>query len=227
MTGHRVLGFLGLRGADINAPFSILVPPGRRVSNVPFPVIADVALGDHDARYGPVPGTTPALTLAELARGGVNDAELLNVFDRLRWAGLLTRARLEVGLRALECHPGVPRLLELLDSGAADPESPPERLLVPLLESVCAGVEVQVWVAPHVRVDALWRDLSIVVEYIGRDAHGDGRDRMMDSQRDALLRELGYAVIYIAHEDLADPERLRRRLLVARATRRAELASAA
>jgi hypothetical protein len=213
VTGPRILTYLGVEGFDEDAPFTVLVPRLRRVRNVPFVVAVDVAAGSGHASYGGVPGTTPALTLLELARGGsFDDEELLRTFDRVRWRRVLTRDRLEHALRLLPDHPATGRWLRLLADDGATVESPGERGLLPVLERLDPGIELQVSVAPGIRVDALWRAHAIVIEYRGGDVHDDPRDERADAERDARLRALGFTVVHVVAADLRHPDALIARL---------------
>jgi hypothetical protein len=213
VTGRRILTFLGVEGFDEDAPYTILVRPGRRVRNVPFAVAADLAAGWGDATYGGVPGTTPALTLLELARGSDHlDEELLRTFDRARWRGVVTRDRLEHAVAELPGHPGARRWAALLGADASRVESPGERRLLPVLAHLAPAVEFQVSVAPGIRVDALWRAHAIVIEYRGGAVHDDPRDELADVERDGRLRALGFTVVHVVAEDLRHPEALLARL---------------
>jgi very-short-patch-repair endonuclease len=212
-TGPRILTYLGVEGFDEDASFAILVPPGRRVRNVPFQVRTDLACGWGTATYGGVPGTSPALTLLELARGdGYADAELLLTFDRARWRGVVARERLLHAVAELPRHPGARRWAAMLGADASLVESPGERRLLPVLRRLSPAVEFQVSVAPGIRVDALWRAHAIVIEYRGGDVHDDPRDERADAERDARLRALGYTVVHVVAADLRHPDSLLARL---------------
>jgi hypothetical protein len=213
VTGPRILSFLGVEGFDEDAGFTVLTRPGRRVRKVPFGVATDLAHGWGEAAYGGVPGTTPALTLLELARGsGYVDEELLRTFDRARWRGVVTRDRLEVAVAALPDHPGARRWAAMLGTSASRVESPGERRLVPILERLSPAVEFQVSVAPGLRVDALWRAHAVVIEYRGGGVHDDPRDERADEARDARLLGLGFTVVHVVAADLQHPDALLARL---------------
>jgi hypothetical protein len=105
---------------------------------------------------------------------------------------------------------------------AAILESAGERDLEQALTPLTPPLEWQVWVASDLRVDGLWRDVSIVVEYQGGDTHGDQRDRAADHVRHERLRGMRYEVLIVDKHDLRYPEVLRVRLLAARQRRQAE-----
>jgi hypothetical protein len=220
MTGLLVLAMLGAEGVDPeDAPYTVLIPPDRSVQNVPFRVRPDAAPALHHASYGAIPGTTPARTLIERAVEVDDDAQLLLDFDRLRWRGCLDRRRLASTIDDLPGHPGAERWAALLTTDGAQQESPGERNLAAALSPLEPPLEWQVWVAPDLRVDALWRDVAIVIEYDGRNTHNDQRDRRTDARRHARLRQLGYLVIAVTSADLEDPSALRARLLRVRSER--------
>lgn len=232
LSGARILGYLGVEGFASSDPFVVLLPPGRRTRIRDLPVRTDVAPGMHRARYGSVPGTGPARALVELADGrardgdrwpSVPDGELLSIFDRARWRGLVTGPKLAVVIDELGRHPGACRLRRLLGTTAAQLESPGERRLERALDGLHPPLEWQVWVAPDLRVDALWRDLALVVEYDGAATHDHPRDRATDAARHARLRALGYEVIVVDRHDLRHPAALRSRLLAVREQRRRSL----
>lgn len=222
LTGPRLLGHLGLEGFSDDDPFTVLVPAGRRIGSIDHPVRRDWAPQRHKAAFGPVAGTTPARVLVEMAMDATrSDGDLVLTFDRLRWRGVMDRERLALTVDDLPGHPGAVRIRRLLDLDAATQESPGERRMANLLGDLEPPLEFQVWVAPDLRVDALWRDVSLVVEYDGHDTHGDPRDRARDTRRHERLRAMGYEVLVVVKDDLRYPQALRGRLLAARRRRQA------
>jgi hypothetical protein len=201
LSGARILGYLGIEGFAPTDPFVVLLPPGRRSRATDLVLRTDHAPDRHHATYGRIPGTTPTRALVELAAGSgldgqpwsdLPDTELLKVYDRTRWRGAVTATKLAGVIDDVGRHPGARRLRELLATTAAVLESPGERGLERALDGFEPPLEWQIWVAPQLRVDGLWRDLSMVVEYDGEDTHGDQRDREADAQRHERLRALGY-----------------------------------
>lgn len=92
-------------------------------------------------------------------------------------------------------------------------ESDGERALARILQGVDPQPRWGVWVTPDIRVDALWVDIMLVIEYDGRENHTRERDRARDQARRRRLEELGYTVVVATAEDLHNPEALRARLL--------------
>jgi hypothetical protein len=218
VTGMRVLGQLGVDHVPDDAPFLVLLPPGRRERYVDFPTARDLRPDRHHARIGPLPATTPARCLVEVATH-TDEGTLLSLFDRLRWRGLTSTARVVDTARDLPSHRGARRLLRLFDAGAADQESPGERAFEAVMRQVEPPLEWQIWVGPDLRVDALWRDLGLVIEYQGAGTHEHERDRRADAERHERLRRLGYEVLTVDRHDLRDPAALRARLARARDAR--------
>ena len=75
------------------------------------------------------------------------------------------------------------------------------------------------WVAPDVRVDALDRPATLVLEYAGRRYHGARSQRKRDAVRDRRIRDLGYGIVHITDADLDHPEALRARITAIRTMR--------
>jgi hypothetical protein len=222
VTAGFVLREAGLRGVAASPPV-VLLRPGRRVRSAPFPVRADLAVQLHGDRVAGCPATTVARALVEHATDEPDADRLLPLIDRARWANLVTTEQVVAAAAALgPRHRGGVRVLRLQRAGALLLESPGERSLDDALRGLEPPLEWQVWVSPTRRVDALWRDAAVVVEYDGRASHGDPRDRAADAVRDEELAELGYLVVRVTAADLQDPAALRKRLHRIRRQRLAE-----
>jgi Protein of unknown function (DUF559) len=220
LTGPFVLGLLGVEGFSTADEFEVLVPPGRRVRNVPFRVRTDPLPGRFAAMVGPLPVVTATRALVETARR-IQGKRLVVGIDSARWLGL---TRLDRLLRCAECyerHPGARLIRKLIESGALDHESEGERALATLFADYDPPLEAQVWITPRIRVDFLWRDVEMILEYDGDRYHSLRRDREDDRTRDHELNALGYHVEHVRNADLASPVALRTRIL---AVRRALLA---
>lgn len=216
VTGLLILAMLGCEEYDADdAPFTILLSPGRRLVNVDFPTREDPAPDRDHARYGALQGTTPARTIFELAVELVDDEALLLAADRLRWRCRVGAAELARLAEALPDHPGTPRLQDLGLLHTARPETPGERNLAEVLAPLGLPIEWQVWLAPDLRVDALVVDCGLVVEHAGPTHHSD-RDRAKDTVRDQRIRGLGHEVVHTTASDLQHPEVLRARILAIR-----------
>jgi hypothetical protein len=220
VTGSLLLALLGCEGYDpASASFVVLVPRGRRPTQVRFRWRTDLAPDRHGATVASVPGVTPERALCELALDELSDDQLLLAVDRLRWRTGRGSDRLRRTASELpEEHAGARRLERLgaLDEGR--PESPGERRLDEALGELDPPLEWQVWITPTIRVDALWRDCAIVIEHDG-PTHTGPRARRRDAARDAALEALGYLVVRTTAEDLRHPAALRRRLELLRRTR--------
>lgn len=215
LTGPFVLGLLGIEGFSTADEFEVLVPPGRRVRNVPFTVRTDPLPGQFAAMAGPLPVVTATRTLVETARR-IQSKRLVVGIDSARWLGL---TRLDRLLRCAECyerHPGARVIREITASGALDHESEGERTLAALFADCYPPLEAQVWITPRIRVDFLWRDVTMILEYDGERFHRLPHDREDDRTRDRELSTLGYHVEHVTKADLANPGALRTRILAVR-----------
>lgn len=218
LTGSFVLGLFGVEGFTRDCRFDVLVPPDRRVQNVSFTVRRDAAVDRDRALFERLPITTPTRALLESARY-VTEHRLLAAVDSARWLGLTTLERLRTCAAGLpDRHAGARRIRRLLSSELLDVESHGERTLQRLLAGIEPQPEWQAWVTPRIRVDALWRDRSLALEYQGRRHHTGAADRHKDAQRDDELRRLGLTVVYLTTEDMRHARATRERLMHIRAT---------
>lgn len=220
LTGPFVLGLLGVEGFSTADPFEVLVPPDRRVRNVSFAVRTDPLPGQFAAEVGPLPVVTATRALVETARR-IQGKRLVVGIDSARWLGL---TRLDRLLRCAECyqrHRGARLIRHLIANGVLDHESEGERMLAALFADYDPPLEAQVWITPRIRVDFLWRDVKMILEYDGKRRHSLGHDREDDRTRDRELNALGYHVEHVRNADFANPVALRARIL---AVRRALLA---
>lgn len=92
IAGAAVLGLLGFEGFSVADPFVVLVPAGRWISNVPFPVVVDPWCDRHRARCRPVPVAAPTRSLVEAART-IGGKRLRAAVDYAQWKKLTDRAR--------------------------------------------------------------------------------------------------------------------------------------
>ena len=65
------------------------------------------------------------------------------------------------------------------------------------------------------RVDFLYRDRRVVVEFDGMLKYDDPAALRQEKLREDRLRELGYEVVRLTWADLADPRGVRRKLMAA------------
>jgi hypothetical protein len=220
VAGPLLLALLGCEGHDpAAAPFVVLVPRARRLTQVEFRWRIDLAPDRHSATIADVPGVTPERALCELAVDDLPDDQLLLAVDRLRWRTGRGSDRLRRTASELpEEHAGARRLERLRAFDDGRPESPGERGLDEALGDLDPPLEWQVWITPTIRVDALWRDCAIVIEHDG-PTHSGPRARERDAARDAVLEARGYLVVRTTAEDLRHPAALRRRLELLRQAR--------
>jgi very-short-patch-repair endonuclease len=139
-------------------------------------------------------------------RFDVDDRAARLGFDWLCWNGVVTRHRaVERLVRSAPDHVGAGRLLDLLGGQRfARCESDEERHLGELLARFDPPAEPQVPVSPRVRVDWYFRTLRLAVEYDGGVDHDGPSGRSGDARRDAILADLGIAVVRYRAADLRD-----------------------
>ena len=211
-SGERLLAACGVRDAEPDGPFVVLVPPGRRLpaARHRWRVDSAPACGITASVQG-IPSWSIPRNLMEAAHDA--DDERVRVLadgvrrrsrrDMRSVAAMVVRHRQHVGGRRL-------LLLGCLDTDAA--ESPPERLLEVILQDF--RPQRQVRLRHDIRVDILLPALRVVVEYDGSD-HESGAARVRDAARDAALHDLGYVVVRVTRHDLRAPERIIQRVQAA------------
>lgn len=215
IAGPAALGLLGFEGYKATDPFVVLVPPGRVVANVPFPVVQDTMPGQHRARCGPVPIAAPTRSVVEATRT-ISGKRLRTTVDYGKWKRLLDLR----ALRACAVATGLPQAAELIamiDDGVFDQDSEGERALAPILGDLRPAPLWQYWVSDNRRVDCLLADVPLVLEYLGDVAHGRPHQRARDHGRNRELEALGYVVLEVTVADVAQAEILRATVLGIRA----------
>ena len=215
LTGPFVLGLLGIEGFSRADPFEVLVPPGRQVRNVPFTVRRDPLPGRFVARIGVFPAVTATRGLVE-SRRIVGDERLTPGIDSARWRGLTRVDRLLRCAVELGRDPGARAVRKLIETGALDHESQGERAVAALFADYDPPLAPQVWITPRIRVDFVWEDAKLILEFDGERYHGLPDDREDDRRRDRELNVLGYHVEHITSADLANPALLRVRIIAIR-----------
>lgn len=228
VTGPAVLGLFDVDGFSPRDEFTVLVPPGRVISNVDFSVRADPLPDEDRATFGAIP-------IAKLPTSYLDAAAVLRDRDdrRLRVGldsscrkklttrqGLVARAR-QLGPQ----HAGAAWLLELECGGGLRADSEREREVLAVFARVHPQPEPQAWLAVDLRVDFLWPEHRLVVEYFGWVDHP--RDDTHDARRLARIEALGYEVLVIRAADLRDPDTLATRVQLALVRRTRELGRAA
>jgi hypothetical protein len=223
ISGPSMLAFLGADGFDLmgdDRPF-VLIPPGRRLVNVPFEwLAAPVPDGDAAVLNGSVPGVVPTRALIDAA-GVVGRKRVRVAYDDLRRRGVVHQPGfVERAYQLLGKVPGAKVALEIVASGELDKESEGERWLSTIFLPTDPWPLWQVWVLDDVRVDALYPEARLALEYHGRKHHSIDSDRQRDAARAArLTREAQIEVFSVWYEDLDDRAALRARILDRRVDR--------
>ena len=215
LVGAVPLAIMRIEGFSVEDEPVVVIPPPRRVRTTSFRVRTNAAPGQHQASIGSFPSVTVTRNLIEAA-DSLEDLATRVAFDSARWMGATTVDRLQRTLEDLPAsHRGAARFQRLWVDGAFVQESEGERRLAPILQSVGERVRWGVWIAPDIRVDAILEDARLVIEYDGRDSHQRALQQAKDERRAARIRALGYEVLRIRHEDLADPGAVQRLILTA------------
>lgn len=161
----------------------------------------------------------PALADAAGSAAGRDDRDLRVLVDRARSLGAAVPALVD----AWRTMPGegARRLLQMAAAGDFEQESEGERRAFRLLFAQPHDQpDCQVVVLGSFRVDFVFLDAALVVEYFGKDAH-EGRLEA-DMTRIMAIEALGYRVIVVTASMLWEPVALARFILGLRA-QRAEL----
>ncbi|CAN5343623.1 hypothetical protein BH20ACT8_BH20ACT8_15270 [soil metagenome] len=212
ITGAAALGLLGIEGFGVADAYAVVVPPGRRVQNVPFEIVEDDLPAGERALFDPIPITVVHRSIVHVAQT-VSGKPLRVAVDSARWTRVLNLDRLRRCARRLSHTIGGQRVLGMLDDGCFDQESEGERKLVPVIGDLQPPPRWQHWIAPDIRVDAALVDVPLIVEYLGEETHGPTHRRIADHERARRIRGLGYESLYVCDADLKNPALLRSRIL--------------
>jgi hypothetical protein len=207
ITGPFVLGLLGIEGFGRDDPFEVLLPPGRRISNVDFLYRTNPTPEAVTARFEGLRVATVTNALVDSGRfvEELGDRRLRVGFDSARARRLTSRERVASRVRELgPLDPGATWWDGCITAGNADNESEGERRVAPLLLRFDPSPEPQIWVTPSRRVDWFWRPIRLALEYFGRVDHRADRERLKDAARSDELGRLEIEVVPIIAEDLVD-----------------------
>lgn len=145
--------------------------------------------------------TTPAQTAFDLARRMPFDRAVETIDALCNATGLKVPEIEELATRSKGAHGigAVPRVLALVDGGAASPPETHTRLLLvraglPPPETQIEIFDGDVFVA---RADMGWKQWRVLVEYDGVQHWTDPTQRTRDIDRYAVLPELGWTVIRV------------------------------
>jgi very-short-patch-repair endonuclease len=156
-----------------------------------------------------IPVTTVPRTLFDFAaeasqrevERAINESEVLRLWDELSLDRLLERYPRHKGNRAIRA------VLRRRRAGATLTKSELEEMFITLIDS--AGIprpEINA-IVESFEVDVLWRDVRLVVELDGRDAHGTAAAFESDRRRDRVLQVAGWRVVRITYRQMRDSPR--------------------
>jgi predicted transcriptional regulator of viral defense system len=225
LTGAPALGLWGIEGFDPDVSSVVLVPSSHPVRGVEFDVRRRPALGAGDrTEWCQVPIATRTRSLVDLAHD-TRRREFRVAFDAVKRIGGTDSGRLRRRAEAARPQTGAQYVIELVDSGLLDMESEGERDFFEIVQGIDPPLDVQQRLLPGIRVDFVWLDARLVVEYDGVARHTLATDRAHDRRRRSQLRAAKWEVMVVRKEDLADPARLVQRLLQRRRACLAALAA--
>jgi very-short-patch-repair endonuclease len=176
--------------------------PGVRVHRAQLPA-------DEVTVHEGIPITTVPRTLFDLAtvlperqlERAINEAEVLHLWDELSLDRLLHRYPRRKGNKAIRAA------LQQRRRGSSATKSDLEEMFLALIDA--AGVprpEINALVEGF-EVDAVWRDVRLVVELDGRDTHGTAAAFERDRERDRALQVAGWRPIRITYRQMRDAPR--------------------
>jgi hypothetical protein len=205
LTGPFVLGLLGLEPFTREDAWTVLIAPRRRLTNVTFPHRPDPYPDRRCTPIGPLRCVHPVAALVD-AIAALDRRERRVALHVLRRRGLWSPKRFEAERSARgDADPGIGVILEMLNDGVLDNDSPEEVALRERLTAIDDRFEAQVWITPAIRVDFYLRDLRLVFEYQGDVDHGDVHGRATDTERHAAMSALGLLVVPVVAADLRQP----------------------
>ncbi|MGH8884311.1 MAG: type IV toxin-antitoxin system AbiEi family antitoxin domain-containing protein [Egibacteraceae bacterium] len=188
----------GIEGVSPDWPPYMLVPEARRVRHVSFTVVRSGWAARDEQTVRGIPAVSPALGLIDLA-ALVTERRLRIAVDDARRQGLIRLDRLVERAEELRRRPGAVALRHVFASGQFAQESEGERLMARLFRPGDPQPSWAVWVYPDVRVDAIFLEARLVLEYDGRDHHTIDTDRDADSRRELRLKHDQIEVLRITY----------------------------
>ena len=194
----------------------VTVPAGRRPRDVPGRLhrTRDIGPADVSSR-GPIPCTSPARTLVDLA-AEVDDRALEATLDGAERDGTIWRPQLRWYLGRLRTpgqrgRPGlaaVERLVERTEGRPGGTTWLEQEAIRIIAATGLAAPRAQVVRRGHggacARVDLYWDDAKLVVELAGHGTHATRRQRQADDERAARLTLAGYTVVEFTYEDVVE-----------------------
>jgi very-short-patch-repair endonuclease len=185
-------------------PCEVTIPKARR-SRPGIRVHQARLLADEITVHEGIPITTVPRTLFDLAavlpqrqlERAINEAEVLHLWDELSLDHLLHRYPRHKGNKAVQAA------LQQRREGSTATKSELEEMFLALTDA--AGIprpEVNALVEGF-EVDAVWRDVRLVVELDGRDIHGT----VAAFERDRALQVAGWRPVRITYRQMRDAPR--------------------
>jgi very-short-patch-repair endonuclease len=153
--------------------------------------------------------TSPALTLLD-ALPYVSPRDTEQALDRALARRLTSPTAI---LETLARHPtqrGVRRLKRLMDPdrpSSMTESAAQERLLAMIRRAGLPPPETEQWLGPY-RVDLMWREQRLVVEFDGWDPHGGRRAFDYDRRRDNWMTTRGWRVLRVTWTQLTEEPEL-------------------
>jgi very-short-patch-repair endonuclease len=183
----------------VTAPKARRSRPGIRVHQACLPA-------DEVTVHEGIPVTTVPRTLFDLAavlsqrqlERAINEAEVLHLWDELSLDHLLHRYPRHKGSKAIRAA------LQQRREGSSATRSNLEEMFLALAD--VAGMprpEINALVEGF-EVDAVWRDVRLVVELDGRDTHGTVAAFERDRERDRVLQVAGWRPVRITYRQMRD-----------------------
>ncbi len=183
-------------------------PPQRGWSSKSAAVrlhVADLP-ADHLTTVARLPVTTPARTVADLARTLSFRAGVVAADSALH-RKLVTKPELTAVLTACARWPGARRAVEVIGFADGRAESPLESIArVAFAECNLPPPDLQVWlggtVEPVGRVDFYWRPYRTIAEVDGAAKYADPDRARAQLRRDAALRDDGFEVVHFTWQQI-------------------------
>lgn len=206
IAGAAAAALHGSRWVDADEPIELIAPSARRHDGL---IVRNEKLADDEVTtVAGLPVTTPVRTAFDLGRH-CDAGKAIARLDALKWATFYSVD--DVGQLA-QRHPGargvrqLKSILPFVDGGAASPKETWLRML--LIQAGFPRPTAQIPVMDGWRLLAVldmgWEDIKVAAEYDG-DQHRTIRAQYVkDQRRIRRLEQLGWIVIRVVAEDLAD-----------------------
>lgn len=200
---------------------TLTVPPSRRWERGKSASIVFHSAelpAEHLTRIYGVPLTTPARTVADLART-LPFTDAVVVADSALREDKTTRAELGKILASCSRWPGVRqarRVVEFADEGSESPLESVARVVFDQFGLDPPELQATIFTPNRAfRVDFLWREHKVIAEADGLLKYNGRRDYIKQLERDRCLQDAGYKVVHFTWQELfktpeAVNERIRR-----------------